>query len=197
MNPPAGGAWSGRRAKLDEIRKLEAARDEAREEYNRALVRCKSMIEDSITLGDGNPDGVFIRSLARALLSGAIRKKTEAANRLSQAVMNGNYDDLRTTGLLLPTNQRAQQEPAPEAKAVEIPMTKVERSSSISEYGYHPESKTLRVTYASGGTWDHANVEEAKYNGLVNAPSKGQYLHANIRKLLDKDGQPQHPATKK
>ncbi len=73
-------------------------------------------------------------------------------------------------------------------------MIKHQGSSSVDEYGYDPATKTMRVKYVSGPTYyDHANVEEAKWNGFLNAPSKGQYLHANIRSAKDKDGKALHP----
>ncbi len=76
-------------------------------------------------------------------------------------------------------------------------MIKCEKSSSLDEFGYDPATKTLRVKYVSGPTYyDHANVEPAKFVGLTNAASKGQYLHANIRQAKDKDGNALHPSTK-
>ncbi len=75
-----------------------------------------------------------------------------------------------------------------------VKMIKCEKSSSVDEFGYDPATKTLRVKYVSGPAYyDHAGVEPAKFLGLQNAPSKGQYMHANIRSAKDKDGQLLHP----
>lgn len=76
-------------------------------------------------------------------------------------------------------------------------MIKADKSSSVDEYGYDPATKTMRVKYLSGPDYyDHANVEPAKWHGFLQAPSKGRYLHANIRSAKDKDGNPLHKSTK-
>jgi hypothetical protein len=54
-------------------------------------------------------------------------------------------------------------------------------SSNLASVGYDSETQTLRVEFNSGGIYEYYNVPEAEYQGLMNASSKGSYLHQNIR----------------
>lgn len=54
-------------------------------------------------------------------------------------------------------------------------------SRDLASVGYDASSKTLYVSFHSGGTYSYSNVPESVYRGLMSAPSKGQYFRANIR----------------
>ncbi len=61
-----------------------------------------------------------------------------------------------------------------------IAMTPCE-SSYLREYGFCPETKTLRVTFNSGKGGDYAGVDLGTYNELAQAESKGQFFYRRIR----------------
>lgn len=54
-------------------------------------------------------------------------------------------------------------------------------SSTISEIGYDPITKVLRVGFNSGGTYDYDDVEEAIWHSFITASSVGSYFHKRIR----------------
>lgn len=62
----------------------------------------------------------------------------------------------------------------------DIPMQSVS-SSNIAAVGYDVDSKTLRVRFNSGPTYDYRGVPERLYHELVGAESVGQFFHQNIR----------------
>lgn len=56
-------------------------------------------------------------------------------------------------------------------------------STDISEIGYDYDSATLRIIFLKGGTcYEYYSVPEEVYNGLINAPSIGQYFNMNVKK---------------
>ena len=54
-------------------------------------------------------------------------------------------------------------------------------SSNLCSVGYDPHSQTLEIEFNHGGVYQYAGVPEGEYEGLMNAGSKGQYFHANIK----------------
>lgn len=55
-------------------------------------------------------------------------------------------------------------------------------SSDLASVGYDFGSRTLFVSFLKGGTYSYSGVPESVYRGLMNAPSKGKYFAANIKK---------------
>lgn len=53
-------------------------------------------------------------------------------------------------------------------------------SSNLVAVGYDKSSKILRIQFNSG-TYDYFSVPETIYDGLLSAPSKGQYHHSFIK----------------
>lgn len=54
-------------------------------------------------------------------------------------------------------------------------------SSNIASIGYDASSETLEVEFINSGVYQYYNVPEHVYNGFMEAPSKGQYLHLHIK----------------
>lgn len=54
-------------------------------------------------------------------------------------------------------------------------------SSNIAEVGYDSNSMTLEIVFHSGGVYQYFDVPESEYHGLMQAGSKGQYFHTNIK----------------
>jgi hypothetical protein len=54
-------------------------------------------------------------------------------------------------------------------------------SSNLSAVGYDEETKTLRVLFRTGLTYEYSGVSPKVYDQLLAAESIGQYFHANIR----------------
>jgi KTSC domain-containing protein len=54
-------------------------------------------------------------------------------------------------------------------------------SSNVTSIGYDPQSQTLEVEFQNGAVYQYYNVPSALYGAFIEAPSKGQFLHANIR----------------
>lgn len=65
-------------------------------------------------------------------------------------------------------------------------------SSNISAYGYSPETKVLRVSFANGGSYDYAGVPADVVEEFVKAQSKGGFLAKNIRGKFEHSRVEQH-----
>ena len=50
----------------------------------------------------------------------------------------------------------------------------------IYDVGYDPETQTLEIGFNSGKVYQYFDVEREKYDGLMQAPSAGQYFLNNI-----------------
>lgn len=61
-----------------------------------------------------------------------------------------------------------------------IEMTPV-KSSSISEVGYDPESRTLHVRFKTGASYEHKDVPLEKYASFTGAASAGKFYNTKIR----------------
>lgn len=61
-------------------------------------------------------------------------------------------------------------------KQIDIELQPVE-SSNIEAIGHDPATKTLRIRFKSGGTYDYPDVSAKKHQDLVGAKSLGQYFH--------------------
>jgi hypothetical protein len=55
------------------------------------------------------------------------------------------------------------------------------RSSNVKEVAYLPDFKYLFVRFHSGAEYVYETVPEGVYQGLLAAPSKGQYIYFVIR----------------
>jgi hypothetical protein len=56
-------------------------------------------------------------------------------------------------------------------------------SSTISAIGYDPDTQILEVEFLNGSVYEYSGVPSSEHDGLMNADSKGKYLHANIKKV--------------
>lgn len=54
-------------------------------------------------------------------------------------------------------------------------------SSTVASIGYDPASETLEVEFNSGGVYQYYNVPQVLADQLMQASSKGQFLHYNIK----------------
>lgn len=54
-------------------------------------------------------------------------------------------------------------------------------SSAISEVGYDPATKRMKIKFAEGHTYDFCGVPASVFDGLVKAISKGRYYNDFIR----------------
>lgn len=54
-------------------------------------------------------------------------------------------------------------------------------SSNVSSIGYDADSQTLEVEFNNGAVYQYSEVPEYEYDGIMNADSKGGYLHSNIK----------------
>lgn len=69
-----------------------------------------------------------------------------------------------------------------------IEMNTVKGSSAIESSGYDPETRTLRVTFKGGKTYDHQDVPLEKYAAFTGSDSAGNFYNKKIRDA--------HPAQK-
>jgi len=53
-------------------------------------------------------------------------------------------------------------------------------SSMIHAVGYDDEARELEVVFSNGGIYRYLDVDEEEYEGLLDAESKGRYMHARI-----------------
>ena len=54
-------------------------------------------------------------------------------------------------------------------------------SSNINTVHYDNHHSLLSITFNDGSVYNYANVSPEKYKALMNAPSKGSYLHSHIK----------------
>lgn len=60
-------------------------------------------------------------------------------------------------------------------------MIPVANSTNVEEYGYIPETNTLRMTFKGGRTYDYHEVTPETYKNLVTSSSVGQFFHYHIK----------------
>lgn len=68
----------------------------------------------------------------------------------------------------------------------DIEMTPV-KSSNVAAVGYDEETRTLRVEFIEGGTYELTGVPKEYYTGLIESPSPGSYYHRNLRDRFHAD----------
>lgn len=61
-----------------------------------------------------------------------------------------------------------------------IPMERVV-SSNVKAIGHDPATKTLRIEFLHGGTYDYEGVPATVHQALMASDSKGSHFHKNIR----------------
>ena len=54
-------------------------------------------------------------------------------------------------------------------------------STTIASIGYDEAAQTLEVEFLNGSVYQYYNVNEEMYARLAQAPSKGQFLHYEIK----------------
>ncbi len=55
-------------------------------------------------------------------------------------------------------------------------------SSNLKAVGYDPATSTLEIEFQHGDIYQYFNVPKARYAGLMDASSKGEYFDAHIKK---------------
>lgn len=56
-------------------------------------------------------------------------------------------------------------------------------SSNVESIGYDELQQVLYVRFLSGGLYIYKGVSSYEFEGLLNAPSVGSYLHRNIKNV--------------
>lgn len=54
-------------------------------------------------------------------------------------------------------------------------------SSNIASIGYDEDNQILEIEFNDGSVYQYSGVPSSDYDGIMNADSKGKYLHANIK----------------
>ena len=62
-------------------------------------------------------------------------------------------------------------------------MTQVS-SSNISEIGYDDATQEVYVRFLNGSLYVYKGVPQFEFDGLLNAPSIGSYLHRNFKNVF-------------
>ena len=57
-------------------------------------------------------------------------------------------------------------------------------SSNVSEIGYNAEDKEVYVRFLKGSLYVYKGVPQLEFDGLLNAPSVGSYLHRNYKNVF-------------
>lgn len=60
-------------------------------------------------------------------------------------------------------------------------------SSNVSSIGYDSDIQVLEVEFLSGSIYQYFGVPEQLYETLMENPSKGTFLNANIKNLFPYD----------
>lgn len=54
-------------------------------------------------------------------------------------------------------------------------------SSNIVRFGYDDGNRILKVEFRNGSVYDYFDIPDQVFNGMRNAPSKGQYLAQQVK----------------
>lgn len=54
-------------------------------------------------------------------------------------------------------------------------------STDVASIGYDPNTMTLEVEFKGGSVYHYMDVPDAVYQELMQASSKGKFMHANIK----------------
>lgn len=54
-------------------------------------------------------------------------------------------------------------------------------SSNIQAVGHDDDSQTLRIWFLDGSIYDYYGVSRMVFEGLIDSPSVGSYLHRNVK----------------
>lgn len=56
-------------------------------------------------------------------------------------------------------------------------------SSNVESIGYDEANQILYVSFLNGSTYIYKGVSQYEFDGLLNSPSVGSYLHRNIKNI--------------
>ena len=56
-------------------------------------------------------------------------------------------------------------------------------SSNVAEVGYNEETQEVYVRFLNGTLYVYKGVPKFEFEGLLNAPSVGSYLHRNYKNV--------------
>ena len=56
-------------------------------------------------------------------------------------------------------------------------------SSNVAEIGYDEETEEVHVRFSSNTLYCYKGVSKMEFEGLLNAPSIGSYLHRNFKNV--------------
>ncbi len=56
-------------------------------------------------------------------------------------------------------------------------------SSNVAEVGYNEEAQEVYVRFLNGTLYIYKGVPKFEFEGLLNAPSVGSYLHRNYKNV--------------
>jgi hypothetical protein len=56
-------------------------------------------------------------------------------------------------------------------------------SSNVAELGYDPDNQIVYVRFLDNRLYVYKGVSQSEYDGLLNAPSIGSYLHRNFKNV--------------
>ncbi len=54
-------------------------------------------------------------------------------------------------------------------------------SSNVESVGFDKATRTLEISFHSGRVYQYAGVHPNTHRHLMNAPSKGKFVHKNVR----------------
>lgn len=54
-------------------------------------------------------------------------------------------------------------------------------SSNIARFAYDNDARVLKVEFKNGSVYDYFDVPDHVFNGMRNAPSRGQYLAQQVK----------------
>jgi hypothetical protein len=53
-------------------------------------------------------------------------------------------------------------------------------SSALHSVGYDPQTRTLKLRFANGGTYEYDDVPPQRYEALMSSASKGRHFREHI-----------------
>lgn len=68
-------------------------------------------------------------------------------------------------------------------KIMNYPQMQPVSSSNVAELGYDSDSQIVYVRFLNNTLYIYKSVPEVEFNGLINAPSIGSYLHRNFKNV--------------
>jgi hypothetical protein len=123
------------------------------------------------------------RILSRRLAGGSTRRESSSSDRRLRKLFNGkrgpSFSGRKTVRPPVPDRKES-----PDNAPLDMETVSIE-SSAIRSAGYSAKKKMLQIEFVDGNVYHYFGVRKAVFSALLNAPSAGAFLNAEIKGAYD------------